>query len=155
MSLERILLSVQGYMELDMAEEALREFTRIDLEDQNREDVLQIKLFILMRTRSWEEALEICKLLQESNPETTIGYIHGAFCLHEIGQTEEAKEMLLEGPRALLREPTYYYNLACYNAILGDLEEAKKNLQASVKMDEKFREIAKHDPDLKPIKHLI
>jgi predicted Zn-dependent protease len=155
MSLERILLTVQGYMELDMPEEALREILLVKPADQNREDVLQIKLFILMRTKCWEAALEICKFLQELNPETTVGYIHGAFCLHENGQTPEAKAMLLRGPATLLQEPTYYYNLACYDAILGNLEDAKKNLRTSFKMDEKFREIAKYDPDLKSINYFI
>lgn len=155
MSLERTLLAVQGYMELDMPEDALREIVSIEPADQGREDVLQIKLFIFMRTKRWEEGLNTCKILQKVNPETIISYIHGAFCLHESGRTAEAKTMLLEGPASLLQEPTYYYNLACYDAMLGNLGEAEQNLRISLRMDAKFREIAKHDPDLKAIRHLI
>lgn len=155
MSFERILLTVQGYMELDMPEEALREIASIDPADENLDEVLQIKLFILMRLKRWDEALRICTSLQKFNPEAAPGYIHGAFCLHENGHTAEAKEMLLKGPKSLLQEPMYYYNLACYDAILGNLKDAEKNLGISFKMDEKFREIAKYDPDLKAINYLI
>ncbi len=155
MSLERILLTVQGYMELDMPEEALREIAFIEIADADREEILQVKFLVLMRMKNWEEALEICKLLQKANPEATEGYIHGAFCLHENGCTTEAKAMLLNGPASLLEEPTYYYNLACYDAILGNLGDAERNLRVSFKMDKKFREIAKYDPDLKAIQHLI
>lgn len=155
MSLERILLTVQGYMELDMPKEALREIARIGAADANREEILQVRLLVLMRLKNWEEALEICKLLQKADPKATVAYIHGAFCLHEKGCTTEAKTMLLNGPASLLEEPIYYYNLACYDAILGNFEAAERNLQISFKMDKKFREIAKYDPDLKPIQHLI
>ncbi len=155
MNLEQILLAIQGYMELDMIEEALREIASIHFIDQNREEVLQIKLFVFMRAKRWEEGLEACKLLQKLNPKTTIGYIHGAFCLHESGRTAEARSMLLDGPESLLLEPTYYYNMACYDALLGNLKEAEHNLRISLEMDEKFRDIAKHDPDLQAISHLI
>ncbi|PWU07334.1 MAG: hypothetical protein C5B47_06350 [Verrucomicrobia bacterium] len=155
MNLERILLAVQGYMELDMPHEALRELASIAVADAGREDVLQVKLLVFMRMKSWEEALEICRLLQKMNPEATASYVHGAFCLHEKGWTTEAKAMLLSGPAGLLQEPIYYYNLACYDAILGNLREAERNLLISFKMDKKFREIAKYDPDLRAIKHLI
>ena len=48
-------------------------------------------------------------------------------------------------------EPTYHYNLGCYDAVLGNLEEAARHLETSFRMDKKFREIAKYDPDLKAI----
>jgi hypothetical protein len=38
--------------------------------------------------------------------------------------------------------------MGCYAALLGNLGEAKENLQISFKMDASFRDIAKRDPDL-------
>ncbi|HEY5707124.1 MAG TPA: hypothetical protein VIS96_16300 [Terrimicrobiaceae bacterium] len=155
MSLERSLLSAQGYIELDMPDEALRELDAISAKDQLREEVLQMRLFIAMRAKRWEQALSVCARLRATNPEGATGFIHGAFCLHEIGRTIEAKRLLLEGPTSLLLEPTYHYNLGCYDAVLGNLDDAARHLERSFQLDGKFREIAKYDPDLKAIHGLL
>jgi hypothetical protein len=85
-------------------------------------------------------------------PSDSCGYIHAAFCLHELGRTLEAKQTLLTGPSGLLDEPVYYYNLACYDTVLGNLQQAKVYLQASFRLDKSFRELANSDPDLQRIK---
>ena len=72
-----------------------------------------------------------------------------------MGRTIEAKQLLIEGPSSLLREPTYHYNLGCYDAMLGNLDEAARHLETSFRMDTKFREIAKYDPDLKAVHGLL
>jgi len=149
------LLAAQGYIELEMPEEALREIDHLPLGDQQKEVVMQLRLFILMRSRWWERALAICEQMREFMPACTTGYIHGAFCLHELGRTQEAKELLLGGPEQLSEEPTYHYNLGCYDAVLGNLEEAARHLEVSFRMDKKFREIAKYDPDLGPVKDFL
>jgi predicted Zn-dependent protease len=155
MSLERTLLAAQGYMELDMVGAALRELEALPQADQGNEDVLQMRLFIHMKSRHWGEALTVCASLREHCPESTTGYIHSAFCLHEMGRTQEAKDMLLDGPASLLRDATYHYNLGCYDAILGNAQDAVRHLETSFQMDKKFREIAKTDPDLKSVQNLL
>ena len=155
MSLERSLLAAQGYIELDMPEEALVELDALGPSDQLRQEALQMRLFIVMHVRRWEQALSVCARLRAVSPDDTTGYIHGAFCLHEMGRTNEAKELLLAGPSSLLSEPTYHYNLGCYDAVLGNLKEATHHLETSFRMDKKFRAIAKLDPDLKAIHGLL
>jgi tetratricopeptide (TPR) repeat protein len=155
MSLERSLLSAQGYIELEMPDEALAELDALAPSDQLRSEVLQLRLFIVMHAKRWEQALSVCARLRAVSPEDTTGYIHGAFCLHEIGRTNEAKELLLAGPSSLLSEPTYHYNLGCYDAVLGNLKEATQHLETSFRMDKRFREIAKLDPDLKAVHGLL
>ena len=151
MSLERSLLAAQGYIELEMPDEALREIDALSQKDQLRDEVLQMRLFIVMRAKRWEQALAVCARLRGMCPECATGYIHGAFCLHEMGRTLEAKQLLQKGPPSLLGEPTYHYNLGCYDAVLGNLDEAAQHLETSFQMDRKFREIAKYDPDLKAV----
>jgi len=151
MSLERSLLAAQGYIELEMPDEALRELDALSKEDQEREEVLQMRLFVFMRERDWDQALGVCALLRDIYPQCMTGFIHGAFCYHEMGRTQEAKDTLIQGPEHLLAEPTYHYNLGCYDAVLGNLEDARKHLKMSFQMDKKFREIAKYDPDLKAV----
>lgn len=155
MSIERILLAAQGYLELEMPGEALAELDSLTAEDQSREEILQLRLFVLMRGRQWLRALDVCERLRQGYPEGSTGFIHGAFCLHELGRTMEAKDVLLSGPPSLAREATYFYNLGCYDAVLGNLEEATASLRTSFEMDSKFCEIAKCDPDLKSVSGLL
>jgi predicted Zn-dependent protease len=155
MSNERTLLAAQGYIELEMPGEALRELDSLPPEDQNEENVLQMRLFVLMKSQQWDGALTVCARLREECPACTTGFIHGAFCLHELGRTQEAKQLLMAGPASLRREPTFHYNLGCYDAVLGNLDDATLHLETSFQMDRKFREIAKYDPDLKAVKDLL
>jgi tetratricopeptide (TPR) repeat protein len=148
MSLDRTLLAAQGYIELDMPVDALAELDALGPEDCEFEPVLQMRLFILMKTRAWDDALALCRRLRELYPDGVAGYIHGAFCLHENGRTAEARDLLLSAPAILEDEATYFYNLACYSAVLGDINAARDYAQTSFAMDEKFREIARLDPDL-------
>ena len=88
-------------------------------------------------------------------PQYSAGFLHAGFCLHELGKTAEAKKLLLTGPAALLNEPIYYYNMGCYDALLGNVRDAQVHLQTSFKMDASFRELAKKDPDLKVVHPFI
>jgi hypothetical protein len=88
-------------------------------------------------------------------PHCSAGFLHAGFCLHELGKTAQAKKLLMKGPATLLREPIYYYNMGCYDALLGNAKSAQVHLLTSFKMDPSFRDIAKKDPDLKAIQELI
>jgi tetratricopeptide (TPR) repeat protein len=148
---DRTLLCAQGYFELGMVAEALEELDSLPPLRQQRSEVLQMRLLIHIRARRWQEALALSETLYHLRPDEALGFIHAAFCLHELGRTAEAKALLLNGPRALLSEPTYHYNLGCYDAALGNLEEAQAHLRVSFKLDKKFRELARTDPDLKGV----
>jgi len=149
---ERTLLAAQGYRELGMVDDALAELDGLPAELERHAIVLELRLVILMQARRWNRALEASRNLCQIEPEKTIGYIHAAFCLHELGNTIEARETLLGGPTALHADPTYHYNLACYECRLGNLDLAQAHLDRSFQLDKKFREFARTDPDLEPLR---
>jgi tetratricopeptide (TPR) repeat protein len=144
-----------GYAELGMGRESLAELDAIDPRFQTRPEVLQLRLHHLMRRKSWLRALTVSRKLCRVAPDCSAGFLHAGFCLHELGKTAQAKELLLRGPIALLKEPVYYYNLGCYDALLGNVEEARFNLETSFKMDSSFRDLAKKDPDLQAVQALL
>ena len=148
---DHIILAAQGYFELEMHGEAIKELDKLPLADQLRPDVLEMRVLILMKDHLWKEALSASEKLCAVAPQDPIGFIHAAFCLHEMGHTREAKELLLEGPASLVNDATYHYNLACYECALGNLDTARAYLKASLSMDEKLREFAETDPDLKSL----
>ncbi|MEO6053186.1 MAG: hypothetical protein ABIP97_04165 [Chthoniobacterales bacterium] len=155
MSFERKIQAAHGYMELELTDEALKELDTLSPEEQQEEITLQLRLLILMHAQRWEQGVPVCELLRRQSPGLSIGYIHGAYCLHVMGKTEEAREILRKGPPSLYHEATYFYNLGCYNAILGDKQEAVQNLQTSFQMNPTFRDEAQNDPDLESISELL
>ncbi len=152
MTFEQTVRIAEGYSELGMFDEALAQLDQLNTEDHDRFEILRMRVDILLRKKDWKDALELSLLFCDANPNQPFGFVHAAFCLHELGRTSEAKQTLLEGPAALLDEPVYYYNLACYDTVLGNLEQAKVYLRASFRLDKSFQQLAKKDPDLKPIR---
>jgi predicted Zn-dependent protease len=155
MSLVKSILAAQGYIELGMPVEALAELDALPLDERDSEEALQIRLYILMKTQMWGAALDVCSSIRSLYPDGPAGYIHGAFCLHERGRTQEARDLLLSGPPSLAAEATYFYNLGCYCAVLGDLDAAREYVVTSCQMDDKFAQIAKLDPDLREIRDTL
>ena len=138
-----------------MTRQSVAELNAIETTFQERPEVLQLRLHHLMREKKWARALTVSRKLCRAAPQCGAGFLHAGFCLHELGRTAEAKRLLLNGPVALLKEPIYYYNMGCYDALLGNVHAAKMHLQTSFKMDASFRELAKKDPDLKAIRALL
>jgi tetratricopeptide (TPR) repeat protein len=144
-----------GYAELGMTRQSIAELNALQETEQERPEVLQLRLHHLMREKKWTRALVISRKLCRVAPQCCAGFLHAGFCLHELGKTAQAKELLLKGPAALLNEPIYYYNMGCYDALLGNAKSAQVHLLTSFKLDPSFREMAKRDPDLKSIQELI
>lgn len=140
-----------GYAELGMTRESIAELDAIAAPLQNHPEVLQLRLHHLMRKKRWAQALRVSQLLCRAVPECATGFLHAGFCLHQLGKTAEAKKLLITGPVALLKDPVYYYNMGCYEALLGNVEGARKHLRMSFRMDSSFRELAKCDPDLRAL----
>ena len=148
-------MAAAGYAELDMTRESMAELNAIGDVFQDWPEVLHLRLHNLMRKRKWAQALRVSHKLCRVAPDCSTGYLHAGFCLHELGKTAQAKKLLLRGPAALLTEPIYYYNLGCYDALLGNVQDAQVHLQTSFEMDASFRELAKKDPDLRSLQALI
>lgn len=148
----RWLLAAQGYCELDMFDAALAQIVAIPAELQDHPSVVEMRLVVLMQQRKWLPALRCGQKLCAVSPDNPCGFIHTAFVLHELGRTEEALRCLSSGPIVLQKDPTFFYNMACYECVLGRLDEARVHLAKCVAMDKKYRELAKTDPDLVSLK---
>ena len=148
---QRLLIAAQGYSELGLPELALEELDLLPEEVRKSLLGMESRLSVLMQAKRWKQALPLGRELCRVAPDKTAGYIHSAFCLHELGKSREALELLSSGPAALKSEPTYHYNLACYEAALGNIEQARAHLNVSFAMDKSLKDYARTDPDLKAL----
>jgi tetratricopeptide (TPR) repeat protein len=153
--LERRILAAEGYIELGLHSEAREELSHLSPESQNRADVIELVVLCLMGEKRWAEGLALTQKLRELEPKEPGGYIHAAYCLHELGQTHEALDLLSRGPSVLQTKPVYYYNIGCYLACLGQDEKALKLLEQSFEMDGSLRSHARKDPDLASLRQKL
>ena len=152
---ERAILAAQGYLELGMAVEALAELAALPAIEIRDPDIIELRLHILMQATRWADALSTAEELIRLNADAIPAYIHGAFALHELGRTEEARNLLLKGPSELRKDPTFHYNIGCYEAVLGNREAALNSIQASFALDETYRDFARRDPDLTLVREAL
>jgi predicted Zn-dependent protease len=145
---ERRIIAAQGYVELGLFEEARREMSPLPEALHDRVDVIEITLLCLMGRHSWTEALALATKLCQQEPAEPGGFIHAAFCLHELGKTAEAVDILSRGPASLRTKPVYYYNMGCYHARLSRFDQSLAYLKRAFEMDGDLRQHAKKDRDL-------
>ena len=145
---DRRILAAQGYVELGLHEEAQVQLMPLPPEEKERVDVIELTVLCQMNDHHWAEALKLAQKLCVLEPDQPGGYIHAAFCLHELSRTEEALDVLAQGPATLRTKPVYYYNMGCYLARLGREEKALELLKQSFEMDGDLRRDARNDPDL-------
>jgi len=145
---ERRIIAAQGYVELNLFNEARAELACLPTDSQERSDVIEITMLCFMGGANWDEALALAKKLCVLEPTQPGGFIHAAYCLHELGHTAEAMELLSRGPGTLRTKPVYYYNMGCYHARLGQVDKSLTYLERAFEMDGELRQHAKKDRDL-------
>ena len=146
--IERRIIAAQGYVELGLFAEAREELSVLPGGLFDRTDVLEITVLCLMGEHRWEEALSHARRLCAIEPEEPGGFIHAAYCLHEMSRTREAVDVLVRGPASLQGKAVFFYNMGCYRAKLGEMDAAVEMLQKAFSKDESLRRSARRDPDL-------
>ncbi len=152
---ERKIVAAQGYVELKLYAEAREELSTLPPDAMNRAEVVELRMLCLMGAEDWEGALGQARRLCAMEREEPGGFIHAAYCLHELGRTIEALDLLSNGPPALRTKAVYYYNLGCYHARLGHRDQALSHLEKCFEMDVRFRRMAREDPDLNTLKAVL
>ncbi|MBX7208236.1 MAG: hypothetical protein K1X78_08005 [Verrucomicrobiaceae bacterium] len=146
--IERRIIAAQGYVELGLFADAREELGALPREFAGRSDVVEITVLCLMGERRWEEALSLARQLCALEPEEPGGFIHAAYCLHELDRTREAVDVLVRGPSSLQGKAVFFYNMGCYRAKLGEVDAAVDMLQRAFIKDAGLRKAARRDPDL-------
>lgn len=148
---QKRILAAQGYHELGLWRETWRELDGLTDEAQDRPDVLELRVLILINEGKWREALAMSRRLAETAPRDEGGSVHSAYCLHKLGRTREALQTLLSGPSSLREKAIFHYNFACYSCVLGRIDAAREALLRSFQLDPHYREYARTDSDLEPL----
>jgi|SRR6266850_1002457 len=120
------LQAALGWLELGNPSEAGEELARLSPEALDHPDALEVRWQICALSSSWDAAVPIAELLVATDPARVGGWIHRAYAIRRAknGGLQKAWDALLPAARLFPKEPLIPYNLACYTAQFGRLEEA-------------------------------
>lgn len=150
------LSAAVGWLELGNPAEAGAEIDQVSPRHQEHPDVLEVRWEIRAATRSWDAAFEAADRLVRHAPERHSGWLHRAYALRRasMGGLRQAYDALRPAFEQFPKVSIIPYNLACYAAQMGQLEEAWDWLQKAMQTGgaaQSIRAMALEDADLQPL----
>ena len=149
---QRQLSYAQGYLALGMKDEAAKALAKIAKAERSETPVLVLSLAVHTEQGDWRKEAEVGSILCEREPGEHWHWIQWAYAVRRSTSLEAAKEILMRGVALHPREAIFHFNLACYEAQLGRLDDARVLLETACALDETFFELATTDEDLAPLR---
>jgi predicted Zn-dependent protease len=146
------LEAAKGWVILGDLKEANRELDHITTQMQKHADVLEVRFAIFSKAKKWIVCMELAAAMLDLAPDRPTAWINSAQTLHEMEQTEDAWNALYAVRHKFPKVPAIPYNLACYAAKLGRLDDSQKWLRKAFALGGKqFKRMALIESDLKPL----
>jgi tetratricopeptide (TPR) repeat protein len=106
---------------------------------------------------NWRLAALTADVLIRKYPGNATGWTEKAYAVRRMtgGSIEAAEEILLDAARRFPEYALIHFNLACYAAQMGKLDEAVERLREAIRVSDdpdKIRQDAVRDEDLEPIR---
>jgi Tfp pilus assembly protein PilF len=148
---DKRLEAALGYLQLGMFEEANGEVEQLPPEEKTSLSVLRLRAAIYSETKSWHLLREVAGFLVDSLPGDPQHWIWLAYATRRTTSIPAAETILLRALESHPSEAMIHFNLACYAAQTGKIEEAKERLRDAIRLAPETRLLALDDPDLEPL----
>jgi predicted Zn-dependent protease len=147
-ALSKRLEAAEGYLTLGMPIDAWDELENIPAEQRALPEVLKMRVDACRFMEKWDIAAEVSRHLAKIEPEDPRHPVNLATAVRQI-EGEQAAIKILEDVRGTFpNDADILYNLACYRAVLGNVDEAKALLAEAFTHDSSLRISSLDDPDL-------
>ena len=143
--------AAHGYHELGMHIDAWTALDDLPAEDKAHPLVMLLRLDILLGMDRWDDAVALGTGACRQWPVLDGFFLKTATALIELEDHQKAKLLLLAGPESLQQKSLYWYDLACCQCRIGDIEEAKKSIVECFERDKTLRSKALDDYDLRAL----
>ncbi len=130
---KKILLAAEGYLELGMVPDALREFESLPARAKTGLEGLTMLMEIHRAEEEWEAMESVAARLWEAEPENVDRWIDWAVALRQSDSIASARVLLLEAVERFPDEALLHFHLACCECQLGNLPQARRHLMESRK----------------------
>ena len=149
------LRAVAGWMELGLPEEGLGELADLPPEVLEHPEMLKVRFSILRPLRRFADAFQTAEQITNRAPGDKWGWLYRSHALHWMGRSGEAYSQLEPLREKFPQAFELPYDLACYCAQTGRLDEARQLLEECFKLSgakcDDVRGMARKDPDLEPL----
>ena len=149
---ERRLQAAAGFLELGLPLDANEELESIEATKRTLPAVVALRVQIYGALQAWELMAVCAKQMTRSHPQEPQGYISLAYATRRAESIQAALAILMDAQQLFPEEATILYNLACYEAQLGNLELARGWLQDAIRLAPGDQRRAEEDPDLEPLR---
>ena len=150
--LNRRLLTASGFSELGLFQEAVEELEALPVEVKETRVALVIWLELYQGWQKWSEAASVAMRLAETEPQESNWQVALAYATRRSRGLASARDILIDASQRFPNCAMIQFNLACYDAQLGRLSEARMRLRQAIQIDEHLVDLARKDPDLEPIR---
>ncbi len=152
--------AAQGWLMLGDADSALEELRRLGERARHCACVLELEWGIHAERADWGRAAAVAGEIIRLAPEREFGWVHQAYALRRLpgAGVEQAREALQPALSRFPDSPTVPYNLACYAAQMGRLDDAWglfERALAAAPCAKTFLRLALADADLQPLWYRI
>jgi len=148
----RQLSYAEGYLLLGMKVQAAEALDQISGEDRDATPVLAMWMTVHNERGDWAHAAEAGAVVCDREPQIAHHWIQWAYATRRHAGIAAARDILMRGVGLHPREAVFHFNLACYEAQLGHLDDARAFLDTACGLEADFSEFAKTDPDLAPLR---
>lgn len=146
--LERVAAEIDGWLELRCPQRALERLQPLLDRADARAVGLSFRVRALVATKKHAEALADVLELRELGLDPAWLDLTEAWCRKRMGELPSAircmQQLLEREPRSAIG----HFNLGCYLALSGELEQALDQVTIACGIDEKFRELLMDEVDL-------
>ena len=142
------LRAAQGFLELGDPDSAWEELELIPAEERAHPLVLRMRVYIYREKARRMEMAEISRHLTEIEPHDSEHWTNRSFAERRHLGIPEAEKTLRIALEKFPQDALILYNLSCYVAKGGQMEEAKELLGKAIRIDPTFKELAMNDEDL-------
>lgn len=136
----QILTAAEGYLELQLPAQALRELERLESGDRRTSEALYLAGEALRALHRYREAIPVLKSAAERAPSKLHIRLALGWCYKRVGKIEQAIEALHKALEEDLQEPIVFYNLACYYSLAGQRDPALTHLAHALSLDPGYRD---------------
>lgn len=147
------LIAAEGWLGLGDLASASDELDQITPALREHPSVLVVRCDIFAEAKNWNSLLQVASTRIRIAPEDPNSWLNCSFALQQMRRIADAFDLLLPTVEKFPKNWMVTYNLACYTAQLGRLNEAWRWLEKTIKIRDpkKLKLEALDDPDLEPL----
>lgn len=144
---KRHINAAEGYLMLEMPEQALRELSCISSAESDSEKYYCLLGQAQQLAKQFSKALDSYQCAYEKDPQNLTTLMGMAWCYKRTDQLSLAISTMEEAYRYHAEEPIVLFNLSCYFALAGDKINALSWLGRSLRMESALTKLIPEEPD--------